>query len=103
MKGIFNWLKSGSKMKRWILLILVGVVFASFGMANILTSNESITILQAVEIFELTKYDDCVILNPEKIHKRMLQSRKNRHYCDADAGIHDTFSSADTCRDNGRG
>ena len=49
MKGIFNWLKSGSKMKRWILLILVGVVFASFGMANILTSNESITILQAVE------------------------------------------------------
>ena len=50
MKGIFVWLKDSSKMKRWIMLILIGVVFASFGMANILVSQESITFMQAIKI-----------------------------------------------------
>ena len=50
MKGIFYWLKDSSKMKRWIMLILVGVVFASFGMANMIVSNDSITFMQALKI-----------------------------------------------------
>ena len=36
MKGLFYWFKDGAKMKRWIMLILVGVVFASFGMSNVI-------------------------------------------------------------------
>ena len=50
MKGIFYWFKDSSKMKRWIMLILVGVVFASFGMANMIVSSESISFLQALKI-----------------------------------------------------
>ena len=74
MKGIFNWLKSGSKMKRWILLILVGVVFASFGMANILTSNESITILQAVEIVVYFVIGFmCIVIGLVYINKRTIE------------------------------
>ena len=74
MKGIFNWLKSGSKMKRWILLILVGVVFASFGMANILTSNESITILQAVEIVAYFVIGFmCIVIGLVYINKRTIE------------------------------
>ena len=74
MKGIFNWLKSGSKMKRWILLILVGVIFASFGMANILTSNESITILQAVEIVAYFVIGFmCIVIGLVYINKRTIE------------------------------
>lgn len=40
MKGIIHWLKSSSKMKRWILLILVGIVLTCYGIAKILVQEE---------------------------------------------------------------
>ena len=52
MKGIFYWFKDSSKMKRWIMLILVGIVFCSFGMANMIVSDEAITFGQAAKIIE---------------------------------------------------
>ena len=36
MKGLHSWLKNSSKMKRWILLILVGIIFVSYGIASII-------------------------------------------------------------------
>ena len=36
MKGIWHWLKSSSKMKRWMLLILFGIVLTCYGIAEIL-------------------------------------------------------------------
>jgi len=40
MKGIWQWLKSSSKMKRWIFLILVGIVLTCYGIAEILVQKE---------------------------------------------------------------
>ncbi len=40
MKGFFRWFKSGVKMKRWILLILLGVTLCCYGMMKILTGKE---------------------------------------------------------------
>lgn len=40
MKGILQWFKSGSKMKRWILVILIGIALTCYGMANILVQKE---------------------------------------------------------------
>ena len=40
MKGIMYWLKSNSKMKRWILLILVGIILACYSIAKILVQKE---------------------------------------------------------------
>lgn len=40
MKGIMHWLKSSSKMKRWILLILVGIVLTCYGISKILVQKE---------------------------------------------------------------
>ena len=40
MKGIWYWLKSSSKMKRWIFLILVGIVLTCYGIAKILVQKE---------------------------------------------------------------
>ena len=49
-KGIFYWFSNNAKMKRWMLLILIGVVFASFGMSSIIVSGETITFGQAGKI-----------------------------------------------------
>ena len=38
MKGFFSWFNSRTKIKRWMLLILVGVCFTCFAIATILTS-----------------------------------------------------------------
>lgn len=50
MKGIFGWFKDRAKMKRWMMLILVGIVFTSFGMANLIVQQESITFAYAAKI-----------------------------------------------------
>ncbi len=49
MKGFFNWFNSKTKIKRWILLILVGVVLACFSIANILEEK----ILKPEDIIEI--------------------------------------------------
>ncbi|HBC84842.1 MAG TPA: hypothetical protein DCZ30_05440 [Clostridiales bacterium] len=40
MNGFFEWFKSSTKMKRWIFLILVGVVSLVFSISNILVIKE---------------------------------------------------------------
>ncbi len=40
MNGLGYWLKSSSKMKRWIFLILVGIVLTCYGIAKILVQKE---------------------------------------------------------------
>ena len=36
MKGLLQWFKASSKMKRWMLLILVGIVLTCYGIAEVL-------------------------------------------------------------------
>ena len=50
MKGLFEWFKNSSKMKRWIVLIIIGVIFVSYGIANIITSANAITFRHAGKI-----------------------------------------------------
>ena len=40
MKGFMQWFKSSNKMKRWILLILVGIILSCYGLAKILVMQE---------------------------------------------------------------
>lgn len=48
MKSFFEWFKASTKVKRWILLSLVGVVLTCYGVAKILVSEE-------ITFFELGK------------------------------------------------
>ena len=50
MRNFLHWFKDSSKMKRWIMLILVGVVFTSYGMGSLIVSSESISLIQAIKI-----------------------------------------------------
>lgn len=40
MKGFFSWFKGSTKMKRWIALVLVGIVLVCYGVASILVAKE---------------------------------------------------------------
>lgn len=40
MKGFFEWFKSSSKMKRWMFLILLGVIAICFAISKILVTNK---------------------------------------------------------------
>lgn len=40
MKGFLRWFKSGAKMKRWVVIILIGVTLCCYGMMKILTGKE---------------------------------------------------------------
>ena len=48
MKGFLRWFKSGAKMKRWVVIILIGVTLCCYGMMKILTGKE-------LEFMELAK------------------------------------------------
>ena len=40
MKGLFNWFKSNTKIKRWLFLILIGIVFLCIAISNIIVDKE---------------------------------------------------------------
>ena len=74
MKGLHEWLKNSSKMKRWILLILIGVVLVSYGIASIITSNNSITFKHAAKIIIFfTLGFTSVILGLIYLNKRTME------------------------------
>jgi uncharacterized cofD-like protein len=50
MKGFFGWFKNSNKMKRWMLLVIVGIVLATFAMAKILVLDEISNMKQIAEI-----------------------------------------------------
>ena len=40
MKGFFSWFKNSSKMKRWMLIIIIGILLACYGMTKLLTGKQ---------------------------------------------------------------
>ena len=40
MKGFLKWFKNESKMKRWMLLIIIGIILACYAMTILLTGRE---------------------------------------------------------------
>lgn len=48
MKSFLEWFKASTKVKRWILLIIFGIILTCYGIAKILVSEE-------ITFFELGK------------------------------------------------
>ena len=36
MKGFFKWFKNGTRMKRWMLVIIIGIVLACIGISKLM-------------------------------------------------------------------
>lgn len=73
MKGILKWFSNSAKMKRWIILTLIGILLASYGMSCILTA-------ERLDFWPLAKIICCfvvgfvcVILGMIHMQKRTLE------------------------------
>lgn len=55
MKGFFSWFKGSTKMKRWMALVLIGIILVGYGVASILVAKEIdfINILKIIFLFVL--------------------------------------------------
>ena len=74
MKGLLEWFKNSSKMKRWIFLILIGVGLVSYGIANIITAKDAITFEYATKIIVFFALGfTCVILGIIYLNKRTME------------------------------
>ena len=50
MKGFFRWFKSSTRMKRWIIMILIGIVLACYGIAEVITVTSLESLLDIIKI-----------------------------------------------------
>jgi len=74
MKGILTWFKNSSKMKRWMLLIIIGVALVSYGIANIIESTNAITFKYAAKIIVFCVAGfTLVILGSIYLNKRAME------------------------------
>ena len=73
-RGIFFWFKDRAKMKRWMMLILIGVVFASFGMASMILATDAITFAYAAKIIIYFVIGfTCIVLGLIFLNKRTME------------------------------
>ncbi|MBR3249774.1 MAG: YvcK family protein [Clostridia bacterium] len=73
MNGIIHWFKSSTKMKRWMFLILVGIMFVCQGMAQIIVLQEisfkRIALIAAIFVVGFM----CIVIGLIFINKRTLE------------------------------
>ena len=70
MKGFFSWFSNKTKMKRWIALILLGIVLVCYGIAQILVAKE-MTFLEVGKIIAIFVLGFiCTVLGIVFIQKR---------------------------------
>lgn len=73
MKGFFSWFKQNAKMKRWMLLILIGILLCCYGMATILTSKqiEFGNLAKIIALFVIGFV--CIIISMVSMQRRTLE------------------------------
>ena len=69
MKGFFGWFRNGAKMKRWIALILIGIILACYGMASILTA-------ERLDFWPLAKIVACFVVGFVAVILGMIHMQK---------------------------
>ncbi len=73
MKGFFKWFKGKAKMKRWIFLVLVGIVLICFGIAKLIDS-KTLGVLEIVSIvISFVLGFTIIVLGMVYMQKRMLE------------------------------
>ena len=73
MNGLWHWLKSSSKMKRWIFLILVGIVMTCYGIAKILVQKEMEFADAGKVIAVFVVVFTCIVLGLIFLNKRNME------------------------------
>ena len=73
MNGFFHWFKSSTKMKRWMFLILIGIILTCYGIAEILVLKEVsfLEVGKIIAIFVLGFI--CIVIGLIFLNKRTLE------------------------------
>ena len=69
MKGILKWFRSSTKMKRWMLLVLVGILLCCYGVAKILTE-------EVLDFMPLFKIIACFVIGFIFVISGMIHMQK---------------------------
>ena len=73
MKGILHWLKASSKMKRWIFLILAGIMLTCYGISKVLVEKE-MEFVEAGKIIVIFVIGfTCIVLGLILLSKRTME------------------------------
>ncbi len=90
MKNFFNWFKNSTKIKRWMFLILIGIVLTCFGFSKMLSSEklEIGDLLQIVITFVVGF--TCFILGIVYIQRRNLEILIEKNSVNVDASDNNT-------------
>lgn len=73
MKGFFKWFKSNTKMKRWLFLIIIGIILCCYGIADILVSKQmEFSNLAKIALIFIVGFI-CIIYSIIAIQKRTLE------------------------------
>lgn len=73
MKDFFKWFKSSAKMKRWLLLMLIGIVLVCYGVAKVLIAKELSFSELAKIILSFTVGFTCAVVSIICIQRRTLE------------------------------
>lgn len=73
MKGILHWFKSSSKMKRWIFLILLGIILTCYGISKILVQKEMEFIDAGKVMVVFVIGFTCIVLGLIFLNKRNME------------------------------
>lgn len=49
MKSFFGWLKNSTKIKRWILLMIIGISLACYGFSKIIATNGPLLMIDLIK------------------------------------------------------
>lgn len=73
MEGFFRWFKSGAKMKRWMFLILLGIVAVCYAIAQIITTKQLDIINLITVIISFVIGFSLIIVSVVFMQKRTLE------------------------------
>ena len=73
MKGFFSWFKQKTKIKRWMIVILIGILLCCYGMAKVLTSKQMEFMNLGKIILIFVAGFICVVVGIVSIQRRTLE------------------------------
>ena len=82
MLGFFKWFKSGTKMKRWLCLILLGIILLCYGIATIIDMEEisvlNLVITIAISVIGFILINVGIIYSQKRVLELLIEDTDDR-------------------------
>ena len=73
MKGFIEWFRPNARIKRWIFLILVGIILACYGISTIIVKEELEILQLLLIIFSFILGFTCIVIGIVFLQKRTME------------------------------